>query len=154
MRQLSCSKLKIDDQMYFYLKNNFFTPRLLKFGIVGVSGVIVNMGFLYIFVEFVKLPYFIASLIAIELSIISNFSMNLLWTWRDRAKEVSFWTKIFRYHVGAGTTAIIVNYLILIGLTEWFGIQYLLSNLIGIAVGTAFNFVVNDLWTFKDPARS
>jgi dolichol-phosphate mannosyltransferase len=140
--------------MYAYLKNNFLTPRLLKFGIVGASGVIVNMGFLYIFVEFVKLPYFIASLIAIELSIISNFSINLVWTWRDRAKEVSFWTKIFRYHVGAGATAIIGNYLILIGLTEWFGIQYLLSNLIGIAVGTACNFVVNDLWTFKDPAQS
>jgi dolichol-phosphate mannosyltransferase len=140
--------------MYSYLKNHFFTPRLLKFGVVGASGVIVNMGFLYIFVEFVKLPYFIASLIAIELSIVSNFSINLVWTWRDRAKEVSFWTKIFRYHVGAGATAIIGNYLILIGLTEWFGVQYLLSNLIGIAVGTACNFVVNDLWTFKNTAQS
>lgn len=136
--------------MYTYLKNNFFTFRLLKFGIVGASGIVVNMSILYLFVEYLKFPYFIASLIAIELSILSNFTINLVWTWKDRANKVSFWTKLLRYHIGVGATAFVGNYLILIGLTEWFGIYYLLSNLIGIAVGTAINFIVNDLWTFKN----
>ncbi len=136
--------------MYTYLKNNFFTFRLLKFGIVGASGIVVNMSVLYLFVEYVKFPYFIASLIAIELSILSNFTINLVWTWKDRVSIVSYWTKFLRYHIGVGVTAFVGNYLILIALTEWFGIYYLLSNLIGIAVGTAINFIVNDLWTFKN----
>lgn len=136
--------------MYTYLKNNFFTFRLLKFGIVGASGIVVNMSILYLFVEYVKFPYFVASLIAIELSILSNFTINLVWTWKDRVSKVSFWTKLLRYHIGVGVTAFAGNYLILIGLTEWFGIHYLLSNLVGIAVGTAINFIVNDLWTFKN----
>lgn len=136
--------------MYTYLKNNFFTLRLLKFGIVGASGVVINMSMLYLFVEYVKFPYFIASLIAIELSILSNFTINLVWTWKDRTNAVSFWAKLFRYHIGVGVTAFVGNYLILIGLTEWFGVYYLLSNLIGIGVGTTANFIVNDLWTFKN----
>jgi putative flippase GtrA len=134
-----------------YLRTGILTPRLVKFGIVGASGVLVNMGCLYVLKEFVGIPYFVASLIAIELSILSNFTVNLLWTWRDRS-EGAFWTKIWRYHVGAGATAFLGNYLILIALTELFKLHYLLSNLIGIGVGTLANYVINDLWTFKKKA--
>ncbi len=132
-----------------YIRTGLLTPRFLKFGVVGASGVLVNMGGLYVFKEFAGIPYFIASLIAIELSILSNFTVNLLWTWSDRSGGGSVWTKLFRYHVGAGATAFLGNYLILIALTELFGIHYMISNLIGIAVGTLANFVINDLWTFR-----
>lgn len=134
---------------YSYLKSGLLTPRLLKFGVVGASGVVVNMGVLYALKEFAGIPYFIASFIAIELSILSNFTVNLLWTWRDRSGEGGVWTKLFRYHVGAGATAFLGNYLILIALTELFGMHYMISNLIGIAVGTLANYVINDLWTFR-----
>lgn len=132
-----------------YLKTGLLTPRILKFGVVGASGVAVNMGCLYLLKEFAGLPYFVASLIAIELSILSNFTINLLWTWRDRSGEGSLWTKMIRYHIGAGATAFLGNYLILIALTELFGVHYLISNLIGIGVGTLANYVINDLWTFR-----
>jgi dolichol-phosphate mannosyltransferase len=132
-----------------YIRTGLLTPRFLKFGVVGASGVVVNMGGLYVFKEFVGIPYFIASLIAIELSILSNFTINLLWTWRDRSGEGSVGMKLFRYHVGAGATAFLGNYLILIALTEFFGMHYMISNLIGIAVGTLANYIINDLWTFR-----
>ena len=132
-----------------YLKTGLLTARFLKFGVVGASGVIVNMGGLYVFKEFAGIPYFFASLIAIELSILSNFTINLLWTWRDRAGEGTLWTKILRYHIGAGATAFLGNYLVLIALTELLGMHYMVSNLIGIAVGTLSNYIINDLWTFR-----
>lgn len=135
-----------------YIKTGLLTPRFLKFGVVGASGVVVNMGGLYVFKEFAGIPYFVASLIAIELSILSNFTINLLWTWSDRSGEGSVWTKLFRYHVGAGATAFLGNYLILIALTELFGMHYMISNLIGIAVGTLANYIINDLWTFRKHA--
>jgi dolichol-phosphate mannosyltransferase len=138
-----------ENKVLVYLKQGVLTPRLIKFGIVGASGVVVNVGGLYLFTEFVRIPYFIASVIAIELSILSNFTVNLLWTWRDRSQEGTLWTKIARYHIGAGATAFLGNYLILIALTEFFGIHYMISNLIGIAVGTFSNYLINDLWTFR-----
>jgi dolichol-phosphate mannosyltransferase len=132
-----------------YLKTGLLTARFVKFGIVGASGVVVNMGGLYVFKEYAGIPYFVASLIAIELSILSNFTINLLWTWRDRSGEGSVWTKLIRYHIGAGATAFLGNYLILIALTELFSMHYMISNLIGIGVGTLANYVINDLWTFR-----
>ncbi len=135
--------------LFSYLKTGVFSPRLIKFGIVGASGTVVNVGCLYLFTEFARIPYFIASLIAIELSIISNFTINFLWTWRDRSKEGTLWKQIVRYHIGAGATAFLGNYLIMIALTEFFGMHYMISNLVGIAVGTFSNYLINDLWTFK-----
>jgi len=138
-----------ENKVLVYLKNGVLNPRLVKFGIVGASGVGVNVGVLYLFTEFARIPYFIASLIAIELSILSNFTINLLWTWRDRSEEGTLSRKIVRYHIGAGATAFLGNYLILLALTEFFGMHYMISNLIGIAVGTFSNYFINDLWTFK-----
>jgi len=132
-----------------YAATSVLSPRIIKFGIVGASGVVVNMGALYLLTEFGKIPYFMASVIAIELSIVSNFVINLLWTWSDRSGEGTFWGKLVRYHIGAGATAFLGNYLILILLTEFFGMHYLLSNLIGIGVGTFANYLINDLWTFR-----
>ena len=132
-----------------YLKKSVYSPRLIKFGLVGASGVVVNVGCLYLLTEFAGIPYFVASVIAIELSIISNFTINLLWTWRDRSEEGTLLAKIVRYHIGAGATAFLGNYLILIALTELFGMHYMISNLVGIAVGTFSNYLINDLWTFK-----
>jgi len=132
-----------------YVTKSVLTPRIIKFGIVGASGVVVNMGALYLLTELGRIPYFIASVIATELSIVSNFFINLLWTWSDRSGEGTFWGKLVRYHIGAGATAFLGNYLILILLTEFFGMHYLISNLIGIGVGTFANYLINDLWTFR-----
>ncbi len=46
---------------------------LIKFGVVGGSGVLVNMGLLFILTSFLSVRLEIASPIAIELSILSNF---------------------------------------------------------------------------------
>jgi dolichol-phosphate mannosyltransferase len=131
------------------LTKKLLDARLIKFAFVGGSGVVVNMGLLYLLTEFAGVRYFISSVIAIELSILSNFFLNDAWTWRDRKGGGSFLMKLFRYHVAVGATAFLVNYVLLVILTSWLRVHYLVSNLVGIAAGTASNYIVNDLWTFK-----
>jgi len=115
---------------------------------VGASGVAVNMGLLYGLTEYMNFHYMLSSVIAIEISIITNFVLNDLWTWNDRAKQI--WIKrIIKYHfVSLG--ALIANWLVLVGLTEGFGLYYMLSNLIGICMGMIINYILNDLWTFRE----
>ena len=57
--------------------------QLIKFGVVGGSGVVVNLGVLAI-LRSLGFGDNLASALAIEVSIISNFILNDRWTFRDR----------------------------------------------------------------------
>ena len=124
--------------------------RFVKFCLVGTSGFLVNMFFLWFFTEVVRIYYLFSSLIAIELSIINNYVLNDLWTWYDRGKkgQSEYFKRMFRYHVFASAT-LLTNILILWFLTEILHIYYLLSNVFGILAGTLLNFFLNDRWTFR-----
>ena len=121
---------------------------LIKFGIVGGSGVLVNMGLLFVLTRYLAVRLEIASVIAIETSILSNFFLNNLWTFKKRDTHVPFWTRLFRYHLVTGLAGI-VNYLVLLLLVNTFGWHDMLSNLIGIAIGTFINYSLNSLWTWR-----
>ena len=132
-------------------KSGFDPIRFIKFGIVGGSGILVNMGFLWFFTEMVGLYYLISSVLAIALAMISNFIWNDLWTWRDRGEPgvKAYLSRMAKFIAVSSIAAYIGNLGILWILTHFFHIYYLISNLIGIAVGTALNYSVNNLWTFK-----
>lgn len=59
------------------------TARFLKFCAVGASGVVVNLGVLALLTG-VGMRSSLASAWAIEVSILSNFAVNELWTFRDQ----------------------------------------------------------------------
>jgi len=121
-------------------------PYLGKFSLVGISGIFVNQGLLTFFVSVLGWDVSIAGVLAIELSILSNFFLNNFWTWKNQ-KESPFFNRFLKYHavtiISGG-----LNYLILISLT-YLGLHYFIANLIGIGAGTVVNFIFNHYWTFK-----
>ena len=131
-----------------YIVNAFKTGKIIKFGLVGISGIAVNMGLLWFLTEQLHFAYWMSSIIAIEMSILTNFILNNLWTWTDQPQK-QYFIRIFEYHLAVGISALLGNWLILIILTQFLGVYYLVSNLIGIAIGSLLNFILNDLWTFK-----
>ncbi len=124
--------------------------RLVKFGLVGGWGIVVNMLLLWFLTEAAGLYYLLSSMVAIEISLVNNYVLNDMWTWRDRGKagKKEYFKRMGQYHLTAAAAAL-VNISLLWVLTEVFGIYYLVSNALGILCGTALNFFVNDRWTFK-----
>ncbi len=106
------------------------------------------MGLLFILTRFLSVRLEIASPIAIEVSILSNFTLNNLWTFKKRNTHVPFWSRLFRYHLVTGLAGI-VNYLVLLLLVNSFGLHDMLSNLIGILIGTIITYSLNSLWTWN-----
>lgn len=119
----------------------------LKFAIVGISGIVVNQGLLALQVDVWGVDLKIAGIIAIELSILNNFFLNNLWTWKARKKH-NFATRLLRYHMVTALSGG-VNYLTLLILTDSAEMHYLTANLIGIGLGMIINFSLNHLWTFQ-----
>ena len=129
----------------------FYNGRFLKFCIVGGSGVIVNMGLLWLLTEIAGLYYLISSAISIETSIITNFILNDYWTWKD-VGGAGFKERLGRavkFNVICAV-GLVINISILWTMTEVFGIYYMVSNLFGIAGAMLWNFFMNDKVTWKD----
>jgi len=120
--------------------------RILKFAIVGFSGIFVNMGLLWFLTEVAGLFYLISGIIAIEASIISNFILNDIWTFKDR-RCGSFMNRMLKFNV-ARWLIIVVNLGILLGLTM-LGMHYLIANLIGIIAATALTYTSSLKWVWK-----
>jgi putative flippase GtrA len=76
----------------------FFTRRFLKFALVGASGVIVNLGCLALF-RALHVQINLASALAIELSLLSNFVINHLWTFGDADPRGGLLAQALRFHV-------------------------------------------------------
>ena len=147
------SKLSIRDQIEFLLN----IPRLrfnrsrefIKFCIVGTSGVLVNIGIYAGLTRLLGIPMELASPIAIESSILSNFTLNHLWTfkWRNSSSSLKF--LLLKFHLVCGMAAI-VNYGLLLTLVRVFGMWDIAANLLGIVAGTVINYGMNSLWTWKN----
>jgi dolichol-phosphate mannosyltransferase len=122
--------------------------RFIKFCLVGLSGAVVNLGLLYILTEFAGFFYLISSIIAIEISIITNFLLNNAWTWNDRRKKGAFFSRLGKFNL-VSIGSLVINAGILYLLTSFAGIYYIISNMIGIVAAALWNFFVNHYWTFK-----
>lgn len=125
--------------------------RMLRFGIVGASGIVVNQGLLMLLHGAFELPLLLSSLIAIEMSILSNFTLNSRWTWKvDLGRSPRSWVrKAVQYHAATVVTAFAGNVFVLMGLVHLFGVDYRLANLVGIAVGSGLNYVAGEFWVFR-----
>ena len=72
-----------------FLWNNLWTfrarsvqlPRLAKFNLVSLGGMVITTGVLYFLAEHGGLHYLVANLIAIVVATLWNFALNFLWTW-------------------------------------------------------------------------
>jgi len=124
--------------------------KLFKFGIVGLTGIIVNEGVLIYLRGYAQFALPVASIIAIELSILSNFILNDVWTFRTGQQHAlpHGWQRLLSFQaVSVGGAAI--NFVILNALALYAGVDYRIANILGILVAFAWNFWVNRRVTWK-----
>lgn len=126
-------------------------PRLARFALVGVSGVGVNSGVLWLLHSGGGLPLAAASALAIETAIWNNFLLNDLWTFHGHQHRRPWWARAVAFHATAATAALI-NLGLLLALVAWAGMHYLIANLIAIATAAGVNYSVSALWTWRPPA--
>ena len=129
--------------------------RMLKFAAVGVSGIFVNESILFALTEIFEVFYLASAAISVEMSILSNFMLNELWTFRDRRSKgfLRVLRRALKYNfVSFG--ALTINLVVLYFLVEFFGIHYLLANLIGIFVAFLWNFVLSTLWAWGGESQA
>ena len=152
-RQGGDSKLALRDQIEFLLN----IPRLgfrnledfMKYSLVGVSGVFVNLGLYLFLTRYYEISEVVAPLIAIESALISNFILNNFWTFGKRVTQSRIRVKFIKFHLVSGLSALI-NYSVFLILFLVFGFFDILANLIGIGLAAIVNYLINSNWTWKN----
>ncbi len=125
--------------------NNY---RILKFALVGTTGVAVNEVVLWVTHYLVGLPLYISGLLSIESSILNNFTLNNLFTFRNEKTPVPLHKRLARYHLAAGV-GVTLNYVTLLSLSYLLGIEPLVANLIGIVAGFLANYSLSEHYVWR-----
>jgi dolichol-phosphate mannosyltransferase len=155
-RQDGVSKLNTKQEIdylrhvYSLMRRKGEILRFFKFCLVGLSGVVVNMGLLWLLTELAGLPYLLSAAISIETSIISNFILNDFFTFPQRRAPGTrpFFNRLWKFNV-VSLAGLAINMGVLTLLTEVFDVYYLVSNAIGIILATLWNYLVNTSWTWR-----
>jgi len=126
------------------------STRVLKFLLVGLSGMGMNELVLWLFTELLGLHYVLSAALGAEVAIINNFCWNEVWTFRDRAVKGRFerFRRFLKFNLSR-VAGILIALGVLTLLTEVFGIHYLVSNIFAILVGFVWNYLLSVSWVWK-----
>ena len=127
---------------------------LVKYGLTGFVGALINLGTFQILLD-LGLHKFLASPIAIEISIVSNFLMHNYWTFAERNMIGSKRIRGLKYNAVALAT-LTLNYATFVGLSILFPLALpVLLQACGIVPAAALSYFMNSCWTFREtPAKA
>jgi dolichol-phosphate mannosyltransferase len=119
--------------------------QLVRFGVVGASGYVVNLATFAALVHVLDLDYRIAATGAFLVAVTNNFAWNRHWTFDARDGHAGFQAARF-------LTVSVVAFLFNLAFLELFvsvlGVAEVPAQALAVAFATPLNFVGNKLWTF------
>jgi dolichol-phosphate mannosyltransferase len=116
-------------------------PRFVGFGLVGMTGLVVNQLALWWFTEMVGLHYLASAVIATQLSTTWNFVLVELFVFRGRrgGRLVRFW-----WFLAMNDAWLLVRGPLLVLCTDAFHVNYLVSNAIVLCMTSLARFAIAD----------
>jgi glycosyltransferase involved in cell wall biosynthesis len=131
------------------------TARLLAFGAVGVSGLVVNTLLLALFTEKANLYYLLAAIVATQGSTLWNFGLTEGLVFRGTESRFSLRRRALLFFL-MNNVALALRGPLLFLLTSVFGIYYLVSNVVSLSVLMLLRFALADsvIWGARRSRRN
>jgi putative flippase GtrA len=120
--------------------------QLFQFGLVGVSGYVVNLAVFAVLNGPLNIHYIASAVLAFCVAVSNNFWWNRHWTFDAKHGHAGFQAARF---FTVSVLALGVN-LIALKLLVGSGMSELPAQAISVAIAMPFNFIGNKLWTFDD----
>lgn len=125
--------------------------RWWKFNFVGMIGIGVQFGALFLLKSVLGFNYLFATAIAVEAAVVHNFVWHEQFTWSDRVR--SSWRhslpRLLRFNLTNGAVSIVGNLALMKVMVGEGHMNYLLANAIAIALCSITNFLVSEQWVFE-----
>jgi putative flippase GtrA len=145
--------------------------RWCKFNLVGVVGIFVQFGVLFLLKSGLHFNYLAATMLAVEAAVVHNFFWHERFTWADRTKSElrcaqnacasenlaaaqsvfgASLGRFLRFNLTTGLVSIGGNLGMMRVLVGRVHMNYLAANWIAIALCSLVNFLVSDGWVFGE----
>ena len=121
--------------------------RLSKFSVVGAGGVLVQLLVLNLLLRLAGVHYLVATVVAVEASVVFNFFWHLRWTWKERDCSRAG-TRFIRFNLSNGAVSILINLCLMLLFVSCAGLRPLPANLLSISICSAINFTIADRYVF------
>ncbi len=122
--------------------------RWMKFSVVGMAGVAVQLSGLWFFARGLGIPAIVSTAMAVEVALLHNFAWHEAWTWPCLPVEGRL-RRLLRFHAANGFVSLVSNAVFTWLFTECLGMPLLVSNLGAIGVTALLNFFLANQWVFR-----
>ncbi len=145
-RRFGDSKMRLSDiigflQCAYGLNPNSSFKKLQRFATVGATGIVINLGVLYLLATTTALPTIAASAIAVSISILTNFILHSTYTFRGVSDNS--WRHFAKYSLASTGTALMTVALFSL-LHTVVGMYYLLAQFVAICISFFTNYWISD----------
>jgi putative flippase GtrA len=128
-----------------------------RFLAVGMLGTLIDLTLFAGLHAWLGVPTLAANTISYSTGIINNFGLHRHWTFADRVRQATG-AQFSRFAV-VSLSALMLNNLLVLLLAPSFGALFphagygdLAAKVCATGVGLGWNFLINNLWTFRDVA--
>lgn len=119
--------------------------QLVKFGLVGVSGYLINLAVFAVLAGSFGIHHLIAAVLAFCVAVTNNFLWNRYWTFGPGEGPAHFQAARF---FAVSLASLAINLVVLELLISGHVVGELPAQAIAVAIAMPFNFLGNKLWTF------
>jgi putative flippase GtrA len=123
------------------------SPRPLRFLLVGLLGIVLQMTLLVVLVDGVGANLQAATVAAVGVTVAHNFAWHLRWTWVDRAAGASIVVLFARFSAANGFVSLVGNTVLMTVLAARVSVP--VASLMAIAACGVLNYMLADLTVFR-----
>jgi putative flippase GtrA len=125
--------------------------RMFRFGLVGISGLLVNQAVLWGTTEILRAHYLLSAVVATQASTVWNFALTERWVFRGNRRGRG---RRFLLFAGVNNGWLLARSPVMFALTDWFGVHYLISNVATLAASMLARFWIASAWIWTGQADS
>lgn len=120
--------------------------QFFRFCVTGITGAIIDFGFLYLLIEFANLNYLLSATISFVLALIDTYLLNKYWTFQNKENNHA---KQFSKFLLTSLVGLLINLGIMYLMVDVLLIWYIFAKIIASIIVLFWNFLMNKHFTFK-----
>jgi len=120
--------------------------KFIKFGITGISGMVIDFFLTWVFKDVIHLNQFLANAIGFSAAVTSNYIINRQWTFRDKQTKA---VPQFAAFLAVSLIGLLLNSSVIFLFNTLLNVNFYISKVLAVFIVFFWNFSLNYFLVFR-----